>query len=345
MVTSGPVTGGSLLYVGIDEAGYGPTLGPLTTAMAAFHVDMWKPGERPPNLWSAMRKAVCRSAAEARQGRIAINDSKQLKLPNNVGGKRHPLTHLERGVLSFLAAGEPGHAAPADDRALLERLGTAHAHLPWYVGEPVGLPLSTTADHVRLLASQLDAARRRAGVSLVAARAKLLPEDLFNQRLESMHSKARVSFSLVEELLRGLFRLEVVPPAAVRIVIDRQGGRTAYAEALARALPKAGVRVLAESARASSYEITPPRSSPWSASSIRVLFTVDAEQDHLPVALASMTAKLTRELAMMRFNRYFAGRVSELKPTAGYALDARRWLEDAGGVLTAEERRLLVRRA
>ncbi|MCA9310335.1 MAG: hypothetical protein KDA21_03965 [Phycisphaerales bacterium] len=345
MITPSQPQTGALLYVGIDEAGYGPTLGPLTTALTVFEVEAWDLGGRPPNLWSALRRTVCRNAADTRKGRIAINDSKQLKLPNS-SAKRHPLTHLERGVLAFIAAHDPEHTPLADDQALLQRLGTTHAHLPWYTGQPIELPLSTTADHVRLLAAQLDRARRRAGVTLHAARARLLPEDLFNQRLENMQSKARVSFSLVEELLREFFR--AVPdalPDAVRIVIDRQGGRTAYADALARALPKAGIRTLAESPRASSYEISPPRSSPWAASNIRVLFTVDAEQDHLPVALASMTAKLTRELAMMRFNRHFGERISELKPTAGYATDARRWLEDAGGALTTEERRLLVRRA
>ncbi len=345
MTPASPSTTGSLLYAGIDEAGYGPTLGPLTTALTLFHVPEWDSSRKPPNLWSLLRRAVCRTAAETRKGRIAINDSKQLKLPNS-SAKRHPLTHLERGVLAFLAAEAPEHAPVATDEQLLAALGTTHAHLPWYCGDPLDLPLSTTADHVRLLASQIDRARHRSGLSLVTARARLLPEDLFNQRLKTMQSKAQVSFSLVEELLRELFRMtpEAIPDH-VRIVIDRQGGRTAYAEALARALPKAGVRTLAESTRASSYEITPPRTSPWAAATIRVLFTVDAEQDHLPVALASMAAKLLRELAMTRFNRHFGARISELKPTAGYATDARRWLEDARTALTAEERKLLVRRA
>ena len=45
----------------------------------------------------------------------------------------------------------------------------------------------------------------------------------------------------------------------------------------------------------------------------------------MAVALASMTAKLVRELAMHRFNRHWCGRVPELKPTAGYRQDASRW--------------------
>jgi hypothetical protein len=58
-----------------------------------------------------------------------------------------------------------------------------------------------------------------------------------------------------------------------------------------------------------------------------------------------MMAKLVRELMMARFNRYWCGFIPELKPTAGYNQDARRWLRDAAGVLTNEHRRVLIRRA
>jgi hypothetical protein len=74
-------------------------------------------------------------------------------------------------------------------------------------------------------------------------------------------------------------------------------------------------------------------------------FRPEAEDAHLPVALASMTAKLVRELAMARFNRYWCLRMPELKPTAGYTLDARRWLEEANGVVREEEREVMVRMA
>jgi hypothetical protein len=53
---------------------------------------------------------------------------------------------------------------------------------------------------------------------------------------------------------------------------------------------------------------------------------------------------------MKRFNEWYCAtfrdeRGTELKPTAGYALDARRWLDDVGETLTAADRAELVRRA
>jgi len=49
---------------------------------------------------------------------------------------------------------------------------------------------------------------------------------------------------------------------------------------------------------------------------------------HLPTALASMTAKYLRELAMRPFNAFWQRHVPELKPTAGYPTDAVRFYSD-----------------
>jgi hypothetical protein len=50
-----------------------------------------------------------------------------------------------------------------------------------------------------------------------------------------------------------------------------------------------------------------------------------------------MTAKYTRELWMRRLNRWFAGRVDGLAPTAGYVEDGRRFLASVRGTLVADE--------
>jgi len=81
---------------------------------------------------------------------------------------------------------------------------------------------------------------------------------------------------------------------------------------------------------------------------LSVLFQPEAEMAHLTVALASMTAKYCRELLMKRFNLYWNVQASdrglpELKPTAGYRSDARRWLHDARELVDAGTRRSLVR--
>ena len=145
-----------------------------------------------------------------------------------------------------------------------------------------------------------------------------------------------MSFEVVGRLLRAL--VGHAEGAFVHAVVDRQGGRISYARELLGVFPGASVRVLRQGADESLYELSRGRSA-----FAEVRFVRNAEASHLPVAVASMTAKYIRELAMARFNAHYCGRMRELKPTAGYATDAGRWLADAAPILTPDERRAIVR--
>ncbi len=103
----------------------------------------------------------------------------------------------------------------------------------------------------------------------------------------------------------------------VRVVCDRQGGRAYYSDMLRRAFPEAMVTETHAGETQSRYEIAGVGED-GRHRHMHVLFLVEGERHHLPVALASMLAKLTRESMMARFNRYWCGRLPELKPTAGY---------------------------
>ncbi len=78
---------------------------------------------------------------------------------------------------------------------------------------------------------------------------------------------------------------------------------------------------------------------------LTISFAREADARHLPVALASMTAKYVRELHMARMNRFFVGHQPELKPTAGYVEDGRRYVKDIEPLITKLEigRKSLVR--
>ena len=57
-------------------------------------------------------------------------------------------------------------------------------------------------------------------------------------------------------------------------------------------------------------------------------------EEFLPVALASMVAKYTREVLMHQFNHFWAQHIPGLKPTQGYPLDAKRFREDIATAIT-----------
>src|SRR5690606_6179444 len=95
---------------------------------------------------------------------------------------------------------------------------------------------------------------------------------------------------------------------------------------------------LHESPQCSSYRLSSAigTTSPSPGCEIEWAFTVGGDS-FAPVALSSIIAKSTREQLMERFNAYFQAEAalaratnasSPLRPTAGYAVDAERFLRD-----------------
>jgi hypothetical protein len=207
-------------------------------------------------------------------------------------------------------------------------------------------------EEIAIAANTLRRALLGAGVTVVSLRCEVVCETAFNRVVRDEGSKAQAAAGAIGEHLRRVWSRESVasatpPRSAPRVVIDRQGGRTQYGNWLAELLPESigagSVVVLEESAALSSYDVMNARQE----RALAVHMQVEAEQACLCVALASMIAKLVRELLMARFNRYWSARAAlagrEIKPTAGYRGDGWRWLQDMDGVVSSEERKAMTR--
>jgi hypothetical protein len=340
----------ALLYVGIDEAGYGPLLGPLCVASAAFRVESWREGEPAPDLWTLLSPAVCRAAADKRR-RIAVDDSKKLKLANS-SVRKHPVYHLERGVLAFLhAGGIGGEDRVESDADFFRRVGARTPGEPWYAGAASPWPVGETAGEIAIASNTLRRALAEAGVGVERLGVEAIFEGQFNELVELTGTKASTTEAGLSAHLSAVWEKWGAMGGegtgdGVRVVCDRQGGRTQYADVLRGVFPEARVATLVETPARSSYEVAAAGAAGGSgARRIVVTFMPEAETAHLPVALASMLAKLTRESFMARLNRFWCERRPELKPTAGYRQDGWRWLEDLKDLLTDAEREGMIRRA
>ncbi len=313
-----------MIVAGIDEAGYGPLLGPLVVSAAAFRV-CDPPAVTDPDagelLWRRLRRAVARQGP-VRDGKLIIADSKLVhRLADG-------LTHMERAVLTMcrLLPHWPGTAPTLFQ--LLHFLGMPPEILPeqaWYAYTDGPLPLFCQADGTAVAANMLRATMAAEDISLAALRTRVIDEGQFNRLLAATNNKAAVLTSATMNHLAQLH--SQFGGEGLVAVVDKQSGRDRYVPLLLEALPGMELKVLQESRRESGYRLQD------GVRQTTVFFREKSEQTCLATALASMLCKYIREAMMHAFNRWWSDRVPGLKSTAGYYQDGRRWLADVRGHL------------
>lgn len=297
--------------VGIDEAGYGPNLGPLVqTAVSVFLPDDDPAG------WETLQSCIHRAAEKIsakNDHRLCIDDSKK------VYAKSNGFARLERGVFCGLGL------VPGTLTQLLTRLCDAAvladlAGEVWFNGadtipfpdspQPESWPTFTLPE----------------GVQVGPAVANLVPTPLFNKIVRGSGSKGTVLSAGLVGLLQAMVRsLPAGEPACV--LCDKQGGRQYYAPVLQSAFPDGWIVAEEETPTESRYRVERLHRP------LTVCFRPRADADGVSVALASMLAKYLREVCMRQFNRYWQSHRPDLKPTAGYPVDAKRYFAEIRPIL------------
>ncbi|MFG0334750.1 MAG: hypothetical protein ACF8TS_15445, partial [Maioricimonas sp. JB049] len=256
------------LVFGMDEAGYGPNLGPLVIVVTCWEVPDGKP---PFDFWTALEHVITQTPSRG-DPRLHVADSKQ------VHSSQKGLERLERSVLSLL-----GQLTWERDglnnlcRALCSDTTTQTPPPPWCRAD-VRLPHACEAVLIESLTGTAQAGLSEAGIRLRGVFAEVVQPARFNELLDSHGSKGIVLSTLSLQLLaRAWSTLECRP---AQIVGDKHGGRDRYADLLCEAFDGQLPMIVDESRHRSRYRVA----------GCDITFTMRAES-HFPVAVASMVAK------------------------------------------------------
>ncbi|MFW5444558.1 MAG: hypothetical protein ACKE51_09675 [Methylococcaceae bacterium] len=201
------------------------------------------------------------------------------------------------------------------DKSILDDL----THAPWYKGfYDMPLPMAAVREDIESLHKTLSHSIKELPVKLSKISLNLLTEPKLNQHIDKYENKARAC----REALDPLF---IKHGDGNRLTVDRQGGRCFYYDWLIEVYPQKPLMIRKEEKDLSVYAMGNDGES--------IQFPVKADATYLEVALASMVAKYTRECLMHCFNDYWQKKIPDLRRTAGYPQDAKRFLKnlkDAG---------------
>ena len=206
----------------------------------------------------------------------------------------------------------------------------------WALLPTLCLPHQADADACCARAAGMRMILDALGVSLVAVACRAIYPAEFTALLCKGLNKSDILSRTTLTLAASLRKTATDVPAL--IWCDRHGGRKHYSALVAQHVGATLVQTLAETPARSAYRVPAQAKADLTqaqadlnqaqAANLDIEFNVGGESQ-VPVAVASMTAKYVRELAMHAFNAFWSSRSPGLNPTAGYPVDALRWRCDA----------------
>lgn len=276
-----------MFVVGVDENGLGPRLGPLVATAISLELDHGVyDAERLRRIGD--RAGVGDSKATAGFGAMAHTEGVALAILERIHGSAP--SDLDT-FLAMIAVDGPAELRSFCDTKSAVQCWSRRLALPIFGG--------SVSKGKRALARL-----ERTGLRIRRAKSAIACPRAFNREVERRGSKLSVDLELFERLLLDA-ATEHGPLLAICGMV---GGIRRYAPYLAR-ISSDTLEVLEETRSRASYRA--PEIG-------EVRFEVDCDAQHVPVALASMLGKYTRELFVERQNQFYRDHQPHLPAASGY---------------------------
>ncbi len=334
--------------IATDEAGYGPKLGPLVIGATAWQIPaQWAAGS-PADL--ARRFALLKERHRTNSAVVTVDDSKNVFQPKSSAKKNSdPLANLHATVSAAIRWCEaktppsktpPSKQPPSKTRSIRQRPGDPLRVNDW-IESVASQDIATIrqTDWLKDLSQQLFLEADEvseilhgwssSGASLDEFSCRVITAAEFNRACNDGMNKADLLSESTLGLVKRLFDTSPQQNGQTMVFCDRHGGRRYYAGVLQHIFADANIQVVSESKQQSVYRMH------YDGQTSLIHFTVKGDS-FTPVALSSIFAKYIRERMMESFNAYFQslqpqGRI--LRPTAGYPVDADRFLSDIAPIV------------
>jgi len=275
------------LCTGIDEAGLGPILGPLSIVRVSVAAEN-------PDAVNDFFKATPANVT---------NDSKKIHTSWDLA----PIESLALSGIAWLKGGN----IPKTASELFTLMGEKpeDRNQPWMQGaDNLKLPITTQEINKWNIP----------GVEPVGMDGVLVHTTTLNTLRRNGVNKANLELQYMAKIINS------IPESNYKehyISVDRLGGRVYYGDILQQFWPNAVVEVVEEVRNRSAYTAHSDGQKRY------IQFLVNGEDQSSLIALSSCIAKYTREVHMILFNTYWQNKFPGLlKSTTGYFTDATIWI-------------------